>query len=294
MSELFARAPLSMTDGIPVFSTVDRYVENYQKIAADHLAQAKPGADNPFIQDDLWVALESSTQQLIRKYVPKGSRILDVGVGLGRLLGGLDEYDRYGIDISVDYLKQARTAGVSVAFSRIEDMPYSKGIFDAVVACDVLEHVFDLNLCCRETLSVLKPGGIVIVRVPYKEDLSPYLSPDLPYEYVHMRAFDEPALRLLFEKVLGMTFLEAATVAPYLQGMPRLKVQLLPEVHRSELEATLRTLGAEAPLLETVAQVSAEVLSGFMYQLRVERPDDYVKVADLLVHGMGINAVFEK
>ena len=54
-------------------------------------------------------------------------------------------------------------------------MPYEDGFFDAIVACDVLEHVIDLNECCRQILRVLKPGGVLIVRVPFKEDLSPYL-----------------------------------------------------------------------------------------------------------------------
>jgi hypothetical protein len=57
-------------------------------------------------------------------------------------------------------------------------------------------------------IDVLKPGGVLIVRVPVHEDLSRYVDPAFPYEYVHLRHFTEPSLRLLFERVLHCECLE--------------------------------------------------------------------------------------
>src|SRR3954470_22113911 len=93
----FIRTPLATVDGIPVFSETDRYVENYLKISADHLKSMRPGQDNPFIENELWVQLETSTRALIDKHVGDGARILDVGVGLGRVLAPLQRLQRYGI-----------------------------------------------------------------------------------------------------------------------------------------------------------------------------------------------------
>jgi 2-polyprenyl-3-methyl-5-hydroxy-6-metoxy-1,4-benzoquinol methylase len=67
-----------------------------------------------------------------------------------------------------------------------------------MVCADVLEHVLDLNLVCAKILSVLRPGGILIVRDPYREDLRAYTVPSCPYKFIHLRNFDENSLQLLF------------------------------------------------------------------------------------------------
>lgn len=311
---IFKTSPIETVKNIPVFSSTDKYIENYQKIALDHLQAARPGEENPFMEEALWTKLEESTRSLINKHVLPGSKILDVGVGLGRVIGPLESFDRYGIDISLDYLLKAREKGINVCLSKIEDMPYRDSLFDAVVVCDVLEHVFDLNACCENILRVLKPGGILIIRVPFKEDLDVYLREDLPYEYIHLRSFDAASLQLLFSKVFGMDYIESSTVAPYLQGAPRLKLQLLPEVARYELYALIdavwpkesvfsrifaRLTGRVAerhPLtfLRGAVDHSLEDLVNWIYKLRDEDEDSYAKIEALLVQGIEINAVFRK
>jgi SAM-dependent methyltransferase len=299
---LFRSKPIGSHNEIPVFSHIDSYVANYQEIANDHIAAIKPGANNPFIAEQLWKALEVSTRELVVKYCQPNARVLDVGVGLGRILAPLRNLDRYGIDISVDYLERARSEGIKVAFARIEDMPFVDQCFDLVVVTDVLEHVFDLNQCTVEILRVLKPGGVLIVRVPYKEDLNAYLRPDCRYEFIHLRSFDEASLRLHFCKIFNMLYLESAPVQPYLQGMPRLRVQLLPDESRQKISIFLDELSPKRlfnadktyNLLRKIIGVSAEQFIAWIYQLRDERPDAFEKIADLLVLGIEINAVFQK
>jgi SAM-dependent methyltransferase len=215
--------PLSIENDIPVFSNPDEYTENYERIASDHLASLRRDGTNPFIAEELWRQSEASTIALIRRYVRSGGTILDVGVGLGHLLAEFPELRRFGMDISWGYLEIAKAAGIEVCFARIEDMPYREGAFDVVVCTDVLEHVFDLNLCCAKLLAAVKPGGLVIVRVPYREDLSGYLATTCPYRYVHLRAFDEHGLRLLFERVFGCSVLETH-LAGYMPYENRLRV----------------------------------------------------------------------
>lgn len=228
-SSAYVIRPFAVERGIPIFSEVDGYVENYQQIASDHLQVLKKGeADNPFIETELWQTLEDSTRAILLEHVPGNSRVLDVGVGLGRLLGKLVQYERFGVDISLDYLERAQATGIEVAFARIEDLPYADEYFDAILVCDVLEHVLDLNLCCKQILRVLKPGGLLIVRVPYREDLSGYLSEANVYKYVHLRNFDEYSIRLFFEQIMECEVLSVQEVAPYLVGAPRLKLRQLP------------------------------------------------------------------
>jgi SAM-dependent methyltransferase len=206
--DVYAHKPLEHRDGIPVFSLPDQYSANYERIARDHLAAAALSKRNPFIEEELWLEVEASTAQLIEKYSRPSDRILDVGVGLGRLLSRFHTLKRYGMDISSEYLTNAKSAGIEVCLARVEDMPYKDDIFDLVVCTDVLEHVFDLNLCVSRILGCLKPGGYLIVRVPYREDLSGYTSVSFPYHYAHVRNFDEFGLTLLFNKLFDSEVLE--------------------------------------------------------------------------------------
>ena len=209
IKDCYKSLPLGSEDGIPVFSKTDFYVENYERISDDHLKHLEATGHNPFMQENYWQEIEKSTEELINKYVTEsGMKILDVGVGMGRLLERFPNLSRFGMDISRGYLKHAKSKGIEVCMSRIEEMPYKEGYFDIVTTTDVLEHVIDLNLAVRKMLGVVKEGGVICVRVPYKEDLAGYLHPDFPYDLVHLRNFDEHNLRILFEKIFNVRVLE--------------------------------------------------------------------------------------
>jgi len=162
--------------------------------------------------------MENSTLFLISKYIDnvqsKSIKILDIGVGLGRILQKIKntfpekELELYGIDISIGYLSVAKTKGIEVSCANIEDLPYKDNLFDIIICTDVLEHVIDLNLSIKEVKRVLKDGGYLFVRVPNKEDLSQYLTSDYPYYFVHLRSFDRYSLELLFTRVAGMKCIE--------------------------------------------------------------------------------------
>lgn len=210
--DIYIKSPIYFKNGIPVFSKINTYINNYERISYDHIKAINETGGKPFIPEDTWRELESSTRKLIKKYIRDEERILDVGVGLGRLLSSFSNLKRYGIDISMDYLVIAKEKGIEVCFSLIEDMPYKKNFFDMVVCTDVLEHVIDLNLVIKKILSVLKSNGYLVIRVPYKENLKPYLDSSYPYAFAHLRNFDEYSLKILFIKIFGCRFIELRKV----------------------------------------------------------------------------------
>lgn len=215
--DLYSREPLGYEQEIPVFSQRNAYTSNYEQISGDHLAALRETGSNPFIDEEIWTQSEQSTVELVRKYSRPGDAILDVGVGLARLLSHFPSLRRYGMDISFSYLQEARAKGVEVCYALAEELPYRDEAFDVIVCTDVIEHVLDLNQSCSRILSALKPDGILVVRVPYREDLRYYASPECPYRYVHLRSFDEHSLRLFFERVMGYEVVETtmAAYAPY-------------------------------------------------------------------------------
>jgi SAM-dependent methyltransferase len=200
----FDREPIRFHGTIPVFSEPNEYTECYEKMAERRLEFVR---EHGTIEEDR-LQSENVTLDLIRKYSKADQTILDVGIGLARLLERFPELRRYGLDVSFRYLEKAQKKGIEVCYALVEEVPYKEGMFDIVVCTDVLEHVIDLNLCVGKILSVLKSGGILIARSPFKEDLSWYVSDGNPYKYAHLRTFDDNSLRLLFERVFECEVLE--------------------------------------------------------------------------------------
>jgi len=205
-ADFYKEKPLVVRDEIPIFCSEDFYTQNYEKISVDHLQGIDEKGENPWMPKYLVEELESKTVAAIRKISKSGDKILDAGVGYGGLLGRLPELQRFGVDISMSYLRRIPRE-LDVCFAKLENLPYKDEVFDIVVSTDVLEHVIDLNKVVDELMRVLKKNGTLILRVPFDEDLSPYLSESMPYEYVHLRKFTKACLELIFGKIKKMELL---------------------------------------------------------------------------------------
>ena len=220
MVNAYRREPLSVesTDegSIAIFNIPDDFDDNYEEIASDHLEQFASEGINPFMAQDFWDECDEIAISFIRKYVSSlNFSVIDVGCGSGKFLKRLNSDNAYGIDVSLNYLRQAISSNAELAKGRVEDTPYDDAVFDVVVCTDVLEHVLHLDAAVSELVRITKNGGLLVVRVPYKEDLAPYFSEDYPYKYSHLRNFDEFSLRLMFEKINNLRFLEQK-FGPYL------------------------------------------------------------------------------
>ncbi|MEM0485108.1 MAG: class I SAM-dependent methyltransferase [Pyrobaculum sp.] len=101
----------------------------------------------------------------ISKITPPGSRILEIGPGVGELLRILDKggYGAVGLDISPPMLKyaQRRAPGLSVAGASFK-APLRDSAFDVAVALFTLHHWGDHESSVNEVWRLLKPGGYFI------------------------------------------------------------------------------------------------------------------------------------
>jgi ubiquinone/menaquinone biosynthesis C-methylase UbiE len=109
----------------------------------------------------------------------QGSRVLDAGCGPAMtaepLTGSGAEF--FGIDVSQQMIRSGRNrvgnlAACHLAVSRIEELPFPDGFFDAVLCTGVLEYVEDDGVAVRELRRVLKREGNLIVSL--LNGVSPY------------------------------------------------------------------------------------------------------------------------
>ena len=101
--------------------------------------------------------------------LPKGSRILDVGCGIGgsaRILAKYYGFNVTGITISPGQVKRAREltpVGMNCNFQVMDalDLKFEDGSFDAVWSVEAGAHMNDKTKFANEMLRTLRPGGYV-------------------------------------------------------------------------------------------------------------------------------------
>ncbi len=100
----------------------------------------------------------------------RGLRLLDAGCGTG---GTTTELRRFGevtgIDLAWEALEPAHARGLNrLARASIEHLPFAGATFDAATSFEVVYHlgVASDTSALKEIHRVLKPGGLLLLRVP--------------------------------------------------------------------------------------------------------------------------------
>jgi ubiquinone/menaquinone biosynthesis C-methylase UbiE len=104
--------------------------------------------------------------------LPRTAPVLEVGCGDGSFTTDLAE--RFssvtGIDISAGQVAENTERLPNITFLQhdvSERFPFADGTFEVVWCSEVLEHLFDTAFALREMHRILKPGGRLLVTVPY-------------------------------------------------------------------------------------------------------------------------------
>ena len=168
----------------------------------------------------------------LAELIPKGSIILDLGTGRGRLLFDLSSlgFRAIGLEINPDLVArgnneiQAKGLEKDLRFfnGSALDIPMADQSFDAVVDIGLLHHIApaDYPKYVSEAARVLKQGGYFFVAAlskntpnylawhPCKEDVC-----DFEFEGVQYHFFSDEELKSMFEKDFEIK--ELAHDAPY-------------------------------------------------------------------------------
>jgi SAM-dependent methyltransferase len=97
-----------------------------------------------------------------------GSRVLDVGCGVGQVVARLSEagFEAHGVDVSEPNIERARRFCPRCQLYDGRKLPFDEGFFDTAGALNVLEHVDEPEAFIKELVRVVRIGGRVVISSP--------------------------------------------------------------------------------------------------------------------------------
>jgi len=130
----------------------------------------KAPTDNPFKYSlHFWLY-----KKYLKNYlkIKPNDLILDIGCGIGHLLGYLSKFSNnlIGIDtdlISLLYAQKTTTAHYILA--KAEKLPFKDNVFDKIISFNVLEHIENNQQVLREIKRVAKNQAEILIWIPSLE-----------------------------------------------------------------------------------------------------------------------------
>ncbi len=105
----------------------------------------------------------------LKNWIGRGKKVLDLGCRDGMLTQNYAEGNEVlGVDIDQKALDLARQR-LSIETRWLDlnaEWPFDPESYDAIVACEIMEHLYFLDGFLKNVFQTLKPGGIFIGSVP--------------------------------------------------------------------------------------------------------------------------------
>lgn len=174
----------------------------------------------------------------LKTWIGQGKKVLDLGCRDGLLTSFFSEGNQVlGVDIDRKALGLARERlGIETLWADLnQEWPFQENSFDAIVACEIVEHLFFLHPFLEKVHKTLRAGGVFLGSVPNAFRLRNRFRFLMGKEYendpTHVRQFSPKRLR----EVLSSYFEEVelvpiqGKVLPFLPVSPALpkKIGLL-------------------------------------------------------------------
>jgi len=106
---------------------------------------------------------------LAKRYGKRGARMLEVGSGMGHLVGQLSAwFEAYGMDLNHWAVNQSKSAAEksSLQTASAQELPYKDSSFNVVVIKHIVEHLPDPAKAIKEIGRVTEKDGILILATP--------------------------------------------------------------------------------------------------------------------------------
>ena len=112
----------------------------------------------------------------LEKFLPEGASVFDIGCGGGAFLKFLLDkgYKVSGLEVGESAKEEAeRVLGIKdvVRVGDFLETNFKGETFSAILITDVVEHLHNPHLYLEKISSILKPGGLIIIRTPNSDSL---------------------------------------------------------------------------------------------------------------------------
>ena len=137
----------------------------------EHYFESYNYADRPLGRFSMYWFARRYYAALVRRYAPRaGGQLLELGCGLGHLLGLLeDDFRCVGIDLaeySVEQLARNAPKAEGIVMSADDLSCFETQSFDVVVALHLVEHLPDPADTIRQVNRILTRGGLFLYATP--------------------------------------------------------------------------------------------------------------------------------
>ena len=111
---------------------------------------------------------------LARRYGKQGTRLLEIGSGLGHLVGQLEDFfETYGMDLNHWAVEESKPVATNTALqtASAQEIPFADNAFGVVIIKHIVEHLPDPEKAINEIGRVTAPGGTLILATPNLDSL---------------------------------------------------------------------------------------------------------------------------
>jgi 2-polyprenyl-3-methyl-5-hydroxy-6-metoxy-1,4-benzoquinol methylase len=106
---------------------------------------------------------------LARRYGKRGARLLEIGSGMGHLVGDLSHtFKAFGMDLNHWAVNQSKATAESASLqtASAQELPFTDNAFNVVIIKHIVEHLPDPAKAINEIGRVTEKGGILILATP--------------------------------------------------------------------------------------------------------------------------------
>jgi 2-polyprenyl-3-methyl-5-hydroxy-6-metoxy-1,4-benzoquinol methylase len=160
-------------------------------------------------------------RKLIEAHHPKAGRILDIGCSGGWFLDAMPGWECHGNEISESNAALARERhGDRIFAGSFDEYPMRDEYFDVITLQDVFDHMRDPIETLRKCRAMLKPHGLLVIKVHNISCLYAKLSGKRFYAVVppsHLFYYNKRTLKLALEKT-GFQMTDSRFIAHLLRA----------------------------------------------------------------------------
>lgn len=111
---------------------------------------------------------------LARRYGSRGTRLLEIGSGLGHLVAQLeDSFETHGLDVNYWAVRESKAVvnRTNLQTASAQELPFADKSFNVVIIKHIVEHLPEPERAIKEIGRVTEPGGTLILATPNLDSL---------------------------------------------------------------------------------------------------------------------------